>query len=174
MLEKNICDVVKEEQIKLGYRKEKIHLYYPLASLQHILNVGGDSSDMLLLMEKFKRKEKERLGDIEISHQGERFCFSLSEEAVVYIHENYEGSPFLKFFISLVSKHGVSMEDVFSVFRKYSDHVHVEKVRHGEFDYLVYFEDGKPDDFRYCLTDEGGHIIYHRFTLTDYNDFGFF
>ena len=28
-LEKNIIDVIKEEQAKLGYRKEKIRLYYP-------------------------------------------------------------------------------------------------------------------------------------------------
>lgn len=58
-------------------------------------------------------------------------------------------------------------------FHKYSDHVHVEKVSHGEFDYLVYFEDGKPDSFRYCITDEGCHMIYHRFTVEDYEEFGF-
>jgi hypothetical protein len=40
-----------------------------------------------------------------------------------------------------------------------------------DFDYLVYFEDGRPDAFRYCLTQEGHHIIYHRFTADDYNDF---
>ena len=32
-LEKNIIDVIKEEQAKLGYRKEKIRLYYPLSSV---------------------------------------------------------------------------------------------------------------------------------------------
>lgn len=49
----------------------------------------------------------------------------------------------------------------------------MEKVSHGEFDYLVYFEKGEPDDFRYCITDEGGHFIYHRFTVADYEDFYF-
>ena len=41
-LEKNIIDVIKEEQAKLGYRKEKIRLYYPLSSLNHFfqLDVG--------------------------------------------------------------------------------------------------------------------------------------
>lgn len=48
---------------------------------------------------------------------------------------------------------------VIGQFRKYSDHVYVQKTNHGEFDYLVYFEDGIPDEFRYCLTNEGA-ILY--------------
>ena len=36
-LENSIIDVIKEEQAKLGYRKEEIRLYYPLSlSLIHI------------------------------------------------------------------------------------------------------------------------------------------
>ena len=35
-LTNNLIDLVKEEQAKLGYRKEAIRLYYPLSSLQHI------------------------------------------------------------------------------------------------------------------------------------------
>ena len=34
-LEKNIIDVIKEQQAKLGYIKEKVRLYYPLNSLNH-------------------------------------------------------------------------------------------------------------------------------------------
>lgn len=30
-LEKSLIDLVKEEQAKLGYRKEMIRLYYPLS-----------------------------------------------------------------------------------------------------------------------------------------------
>ena len=32
-LETSLIDVIKEEQAKLGYMKEKISLYYPLSSL---------------------------------------------------------------------------------------------------------------------------------------------
>lgn len=32
-LEKNLIDIIKEEQAKLGFRKEEIRLYYPLISL---------------------------------------------------------------------------------------------------------------------------------------------
>jgi hypothetical protein len=65
------------------------------------------------------------------------------------------------------------MEAVIAVFHNYSDHVHVEQVANGDFDYLVYFEDGRPDAYRYCLTQEGCHVIYHRFTPEDYHDFYF-
>ena len=34
-LETSLIDVIKEEQAKLGYMKEKISLYYPLSSLNH-------------------------------------------------------------------------------------------------------------------------------------------
>ena len=34
-LEKNIVDVIKEQQAKLGYMREKVRLYYPLSSLNH-------------------------------------------------------------------------------------------------------------------------------------------
>ena len=46
-LEKSIMDVIKEEQAKLGYRKEKIRLYYPLSSLNHFFQVEGDVTGML-------------------------------------------------------------------------------------------------------------------------------
>ncbi len=35
-LEKNLIDIIKEEQAKLGFRKEDIRLYYPLRSLKQI------------------------------------------------------------------------------------------------------------------------------------------
>ena len=56
---------------------------------------------------------------------------------------------------------------------RFIEHVHVEKTTGTGFDYLVYFEDGIPDDYRYCLSLEGEHMIYHKFTPEDYEDFGF-
>ena len=42
-LETSLIDVIKEEQAKLGYRKEKISLYYPLSSLNHFFGGETDS-----------------------------------------------------------------------------------------------------------------------------------
>jgi hypothetical protein len=172
-LEQNICDVIKEEQVKLGYRKESIRLYYPILSLNRFLRSDLNIKEMKAVLKEFCDLIEDKLGKTEVSNQGERFCFCFSPEASEYIYLHTEQKGFLYDFINTISGHHVSLEDVILQFKKYSDCVHVEKVSHGEFDYLVYFEDGKPDKFRYCLTEEGCHIIYHRFTIDDYNDFHF-
>ncbi len=63
------------------------------------------------------------------------------------------------------------MDDALDVFRRYSDRVVIEPKTDADFDVLAYFPDGRPDAYRYCLTDEGCHVIYHRFTAADYTDF---
>ena len=69
----------------------------------------------------------------------------------------------------------VSFDDILAVFHQFSDKVHCEKLEgNEEFDYLVYFEDGTPDSYRYCIKlDDDGDAVYHRFTPEDYAAFGF-
>ena len=43
-MKNNLVDVIKEEQAKLGYRKEIIRLYYPLGSLKHLLKTDAGIS----------------------------------------------------------------------------------------------------------------------------------
>jgi hypothetical protein len=164
---------MKEEQIKLGYRKEVVRLYYPIVSLNRFLGASLGIEEMKKALREFCDSVQNRLGKIEVSNVEERFCFCLSPEVSEYIDTHTPHEGFLYDFIETVSRHGVTMEEVIDQFRKYSDCVHIERVTHGEFDFLIYFEDGQPDSFRYCLTDEGCHIIYHRFTIDDYNDFHF-
>lgn len=172
-LKNNIVDVIKEEQVKLGYRSETIRLYYPLKSLNRFLGQNLDTEAMLAALSSFCDEVKEELGVVEISNAGERFCIKIPPDGVDFVHENIDDSEFICEFIRLIEKHGCTMDEVIALFRRFSDKVHVEKAEHGEFDYLIYFEDGKPDNYRYCLTDEGCHIIYHRFTPEDYLDFEF-
>jgi hypothetical protein len=169
-LEENICDVVKEQQIKLGYMREVIRLYYPLQTLNSFLKTDLGKEDMHNALLEFSGEVSGRLGKIEVSNNGERFCLCLPEEASEYVHENIPQEDFICELIETVSRHGILIEDVIAVFRKYSDRVHVEKMEDEDFDYLVYFEDGKPDAFRYCLTKEGEHVIYHRYTEEDFSD----
>lgn len=171
-LKTNIWDSVKEEQVKLGYRREVIRLYYPLGSLNAFLGTDCDTESIYPVLREFAAEQKPELGEMYISNDGDRFCLRLAEQASEYIHEHTPGSGFLYDFIAVIGRHGSSMEEVISVFKKYSEHVHAEELDNGEFDYLVYFEDGKPDAYRYCLTDEGHHIIYHRFTKEDYEALG--
>ena len=113
------------------------------------------------------------LGKVKASSKNERFCITLPPQASDYVHENRKPREFLVRFISTVARHGCTLDEVMDVFHAYSEHVHVEKTTGTGFDYLVYFEDGIPDDYRYCLSLEGEHMIYHKFTPEDYEDFGF-
>jgi hypothetical protein len=172
-LEQNIADIIKEQQIKLGYRNENVRLYYPLLSLERLLGVTCTAEEMRGYLKEFCNQVKETYGEIEVSEENGRFCFLIPPKGSDYIHEHMEEKEFLIDFIQTVRKHGCTMDEVLQVFHQYSEHLHIEKTEHGEFDYLIYFEDGVPDDFLYCLTVEGEHIIYHRFTKEDYEDFGF-
>ena len=169
-LEKNIIDIIQEQQLKLGYRKEIIRLYYPLLSLNRLLGTNCDANRMQATLESFCHFTQERLGQIEVTHQKERFCLVIPAQGSEYVHENTEDNSFLRDFINTISQHNVSMEAVLQQFHKHSENVHVEQLENTEFDYLVYFEDGVPDNYKYCITDEGCHISYHRFTVDDYND----
>lgn len=172
-LEKNIMAVIKENQIKLGYREETVRLYYPLSSLNRYLGSAFTCEQMQEAMKAFETQFCHQYGKLQISNEDERFCFCLSKEVSAYVHEHTESGGFLYDLIALVSKHETGIDDMIALFHQYSDRVHVEKASHGEFDYLLYFEDGNPDDFRYCITEEGSHLIYHRYTEEDYKDFGF-
>ena len=172
-LEKNVTDVTKEQQIKLGYREEIVRLYYPLSSLNHFLGTNSDIEGMKQNLKAFRAFAQSRLGAIRFSNEGDRFCFAVPPEGAAYVHSQLHEDEFIVDFIHAIEKHGCTIRELIEVFQKHSEHVHVEQVENGEFNFLIYFEDGIPDDYRYCLEVEECHIIYHRFTQADYEDFDF-
>ena len=72
-LEKNIIEVIQEEQIKLGYRSELIRLYYPITSLNRFFHTDAAEKEMSELLAEFSKKTVQTLGGVEISNKGERF-----------------------------------------------------------------------------------------------------
>ena len=171
-LEKNIIDVIKEEQAKLGYRKEKIRLYYPLSSLNHFFQIDGDVTGMQEKLSQFSEYEEGKLGSVEVTNKGERFCFHIPEEGAEYVHNNMKENEFIKALIELVGRHGCTIEEIKELFHSYSDKIITEPMDNEEFDVMIRFDDGS-DPYYYCFKDEGCHIIYHRFLPEDYADFGF-
>ena len=172
-LEKNLIDIIKEEQAKLGYRKESIRLYYPLSSLNHFFDSQDTSEEMLQRLEKMPASVTDKLGRIEASYKGERFCFDIPEQGSEYVHEHLEKNEFITELITLLQKHGCTMKEVIELFHRYSEQVVYEDVDNGEFDCLLRFVDKPDDPYYYCFKDEGCHIIYHRFLPADYEDFEF-
>ena len=62
-LETSLIDVIKEEQAKLGYMKEKISLYYPLSSLNHFFESNADAAGMMEILKDFPAYMKEKFAD---------------------------------------------------------------------------------------------------------------
>jgi hypothetical protein len=172
-LENNIIDIIKEEQIKLGYQSETIRLYYPMESINNLLGVDYQLSELSKALDLFGEFVNTRLGKVTHSNKDTRFCFIIPPDGVTYVHEQVEDRCFLREFIDKISQHNCKLDEILKVFYAYSDNVNCNKITNGEFDYLIYFKDEQPDSFMYCLKFEDGHAIYHRYTKADYESFGF-
>jgi hypothetical protein len=169
MLEKVICDTIKEEQIKLGYEKETIRLYYPMRSLAHILEEDITDTDKLTeALATFADKVEARLGRLQISHNGDRFCILIPPVGAAFVHDVYDDNPFLKAFIDTVRKQDCTLEQLLEVFHSFSDQVVCERIESDEFDYIIYFNDGQMDEYRYCIKFDYSHTSYHRFSKRDF------
>ena len=200
-LERSLIDVIKEEQAKLGYYREDIRLYYPLSSLNHFLgtDVNADKMQKILegtgenvdetrnivegkeagsataepIMAGLNARLSDKLGMVEVSHRGDRFCFHILPEGVEYVHENTKENEFIRELVNLVAKHGCTIDQIYELFTAHSDRVGREKMDNGEFDERIWFQDDADDPYYYCFKQEGGHMIYHRFLPEDYEDFEF-
>ena len=174
-LQRSLTDIVKEQQAKLGYRKEIVRLYYPLSSLNHFFEADMSEQEMLDTLEQDKLPEslKNSIGEIQTTAKNERFCIEIPPEGSEYVHENTADNEFIKELIDLVGKHGCTMDEIISLFRKYSDDIEIKDMDNGEFDLYVRFLNDPADTYYYCFHDEGCHIIHHRFLPEDYADFGF-
>lgn len=200
-LERSLIDVIKEEQAKLGYYREDIRLYYSLSSLNHFLGMDVNADKMQKILEGtgenvdetrniVEGKEagsataepivagmnatlSDKLGMVEVSHRGDRFCFHILPEGVEYVHENTKENEFIRELVNLVAKHGCTINQIYELFTARSDRVGREKMDNGEFDERIWFQDDADDPYYYCFKQEGGHMIYHRFLPEDYEDFEF-
>ncbi len=169
MLEKVVCDAIKEEQIKLGYEKETIRLYYPMHSLAHILEEDiAEAGRMDEALTAFVDRVESKLGKVQISHDGDRYCILVPPAGAAYVNENYSNNPFLVAFIDTIRKHDCTLEQILEVFHSFSDQVVCEKSETDEFDYIIYFNDSSFDDYRYCIKFDYGHTSYHRFSIKDF------
>lgn len=172
-LKKNLIDVIKEFQIKLGYAETSMGLYYPLESLNRLLDAELTADEMQEALSDFAGEVKDSLGDITCTHEDERFCFMVPAQGVAFVYYKTKDKGFLRDFIKQTEVCGCTIDDLICVFQQYSTEVVCEKMNNGEFDYLLYFKNGEPDDYRYCIKFECGHAIYHRFTPKDYEAFQF-
>lgn len=171
-LKKNLISVLKESQIKLGYESVITGVNYVTPSLLHLLpDVSVENLQQALL--DFAKENEAVFGEITVRKIDVGFRLDVSPKGADYVHGLIGDDDFLVNFINEVRSPSATIDSVVAVFKKYSDNVHFEKVDNPDFDYLVYFEDGTPDEFWYCIDTEDLGMTYHRFMKDDYLDFDF-
>lgn len=174
-LKNNLIYVLKEYQIKVGYTPNSVGLNYPLDSLNRFLSTDCSAEEMTPVLERFGEYVQNELGTLKTEFFEGKYCITVPAKGVKYVHENVKDSGFLTEFIDLLRDHhgNTSIEDILRIFRKYSDKVRCLSVENDEFNYIVYFEDGIPDEFIYCIDIDLGHATYHRLTRADFDALGF-
>lgn len=173
-LERNLIEVMEEQQAKLGFDGETINLFYPVDSVAMMIGLDPQEKTLTEALNGFCAHAEEKLGKIAYAvHEG-RVSFAIPSEGGKYVSGRLNENSFIVRLVGMVASHRASIEKVIDLFKEYSDQVCIRKMpAHEEFDYLVYFSDGEPDSFWYCLKEEMGHVTYHRFTKMDFEAFGF-
>lgn len=166
---KNIVDQIKEAQIKLGFARETVRLYYPVGTLNAMLGTAASDTGEMLEILKSNVFQETPLGNLGFSSHKHRIEVSVPPEGVEYVHMNIPKPAFLVDMIELFrSHHHCRMEDVASLFASYSrDYVRERMPEGSDFDEVFHFRDENIDAYYYCVKEEMGHTIYHRFTEED-------
>ncbi len=186
----NMTDQVKEAQLKLGYAKETVRLYYPLSSLCAILEISPDPAAADSDQEKsrevrfFGTKLAEELseafagdcvlGKLSFACHGSRMEVSIPPEGVEYVHLSVKEPEFLKAVIALFREnHHCRVEELCRLFERFDrdyvcERLEEEAARNMGFDYVLFFRNPSVDAYYYCIKEEMGHTIYHRFAKEDY------
>ena len=166
----NITEQIKEAQLKLGYIKETIRLYFPVRSLCELVQTElMDGENLVCLLEK--EFQDTALGTLTfILCKNDRIEVRIPDKGAAYVHEQVADPPFLVGIIDLFREnHCLTIEDIAEFFAKFNRHYVCEKMKpESDFDYVLHFTDEKPDSWYYCVKIEMGHTIYHRFTKADY------
>ena len=194
---KNMTDQIKEAQIKLGFVRESIRLYFPWESFMVLLgetlweeNSSGINSEDKIQQENGNHKKTENkarksrilnelnsssefavsgLGQVSFRESRGRVEVTIPPEGAEYVHREIPDPPFLKEMIRLFgTHHDISIHDICDCFARFSpDYVCLE-MQDNDFDYVLYFQDEEIDPYYYCIKMEMGHTIYHRFMKEDY------
>lgn len=167
----NMIEQIKEVQLKLGFVKENIRLYYPVESLCKLLQIENRNGKELLTLLKIEENLlNTNLGTLQFSLSKGRIEVGISSVGTTYVHEHIPNPPFLTSIIQLFQeKHNPSIEEICGCFAQFNKDYVCEQMESGQdFDYVLYFPQKQPDAWFYCVRTEMEHTIYHRFTEEDY------
>lgn len=166
----DILNNVKESQIKLGYSFADYTLYYPIDALNRIIgqNLNANELNKGIIDECVKNQNLAGFWQVEETKDN-RLCIIVPKEGVRYICEKYK-NEFLEDFVNVIISKNVSIDDIKSVFEKYSkDYACIKKEDEEELEYVLSFKDKSIDPYVYVVHFELGQVSYHRFLEKEYN-----
>lgn len=171
LFEKSVVDVTREIQLKVGVSDDGVSLYYPCAAVYRFFGVTDtENASISRLMAEFVDFVRPRLPDLryETDDTG-RVCIYVGSESVRYALKDIDEYEYLAKFIAYFKSDGKkSIEDVISILSRYGDVTCVRADGNDEYNYIVFFSDGKPDDYRYLIDIDDFHAHYHRMTPADF------
>lgn len=150
----NLMDQIKELQIKLGYARETVRLYYPVESLNALFGIhASDAQEMVHILRNHPDFSDSHLGTLDFCVYAGRIQVSIPAQGVEYVHEKMETPAFLSDIVLLFqTNHHCTLNDVKAVFEKYSKDYVCEKMPEGtDFDYCMHFKDAQIDAWYYCI-----------------------
>ena len=170
--EKDLTDNIREAQLKLGYDGRPMSLNYMYTTLGHLLGCSPEEEAVFAELSQFAAEAAPRFGQISYRKIRDGVCVTVPAEGTAFVNGGTTGGEFIAELIGAVSRNGISLDEVLEVFRRHGE-ISVEESGCEDFDYLVRFSGGKPDEHFYCLTLEpcmggGCHVTYHRFIPEDY------
>lgn len=176
-LEKHMIDTVKEWQMKIGYQEGSMNLYYPADALAELLEIP-EKQGVPEALGVFVKEAAPRLGELSVSHDGERYCFVVPPEGCAYVAREVPDPEFLRVLLQVITAPGSHLPEVEACFAEYAKahgggYVSREAHQHG-LGRVFFFEwrDGAPDSVRdpyvYCVEDDDFGLTYHRFTRAEY------
>lgn len=153
-----VVSTILEIKVKLGSTDGSCTLYYPF------------DGDLDVIKNEFFKAAGDECGDISIDSVNDRLRIIVPESECIRICKMPVPKT-LEYMISAVRDH----KDLITVKKEinelFSGAVWTD-MDNGEFDAKVTFREDE-DPFIYCLHDECGQLIYHRFSQEDYKALGF-
>ena len=175
-LAQHMVDTVKEWQCKIGVRKEKMDLFYPLQSLKELLQLNpADSTEQLeKTLTEFQKEYEDLFGRLHFWKEKERYGIEIPEEGVIHIAETIPDPEFLEKFLKVIQNPVSKMEDITNCFRQFAndkgDVLHQENMVHDGLGSVFYFEKDSTERYVYCVEDDDFGLTYHRFTRKEYEE----
>ena len=161
-LAQHMVDTVKEWQCKIGVRKEKMDLFYPLESLKELLQLdpAASTEELEKILTEFQKENASLFGKLHFWKEKKRYGIEIPEDGVIHIAETIPDPEFLDDVCNCFQQFAKEKEDV----------LHQENMMHDGLGSVFYFEKDSTERYVYCVEDDDFGLTYHRFTRKEYEN----